>query len=218
MLPWHARTQKFSILFKLCKRTNKCLFAAGFAFYMLIYYCATNYENFRVINGKGLGGPLETIHAIGKDKLAKLKSKDAFLDFGTGDLYNFSNEVNQWVPVGNCGLHYRRSTSESGIYGKMLTTVKVYRPKVNKEIYDIFKSKVNETICYIRKINLQHWMFEDIKRQFLVTYKNAWDPHPVNISKIHLVGQNYHILADGESGPMVYLYIYIYIYIYYIDC
>jgi hypothetical protein len=55
-LPWSNRCSKFAQLFRMCKLTNKCLFAAGFGLSMQVYYCATNFENINVINGNSKGG------------------------------------------------------------------------------------------------------------------------------------------------------------------
>ena len=43
LLPWTPIGYKFGMLFKQAKKCNKAIFAAGFGFYMLIYYCATNF-------------------------------------------------------------------------------------------------------------------------------------------------------------------------------
>ncbi len=52
------------MLFKMCKRTNKCIFAAGFGMQMLVYFCATNFAHLEIINGNEKGGPLSTIKDV----------------------------------------------------------------------------------------------------------------------------------------------------------
>jgi len=71
----------------MCKRTNKCLYAASFAFYMIIYYLSTGYENILVCNGEGNGTPLSHIHSA---STLQLKPKNVFLDNDTGDIYVFN--------------------------------------------------------------------------------------------------------------------------------
>lgn len=39
--------------------------------------------------------------------------------------------------------------------------------------------------------------------EFVALSKNAWDPHPVNITHIGSVLQNYHTLATSDRGPQV---------------
>ena len=38
VLPWIEKYHKFALLFKMCKLTNKCLFAAGFGINMQVYH------------------------------------------------------------------------------------------------------------------------------------------------------------------------------------
>ena len=58
---------------------------------MLIYYCATNYTKFNVVNGNGFGGKLSSIKTFPVDNLPH---DAAFLDNETGDIYIY-------VPVFN---------------------------------------------------------------------------------------------------------------------
>ena len=62
LLPWTNAAYKLGLLFKQAKRCDKAVFAAGFAFYLLIYYCATNCLKVNIINGNGWGSKLEKIH------------------------------------------------------------------------------------------------------------------------------------------------------------
>ena len=53
----------------MCKRANKCLFAAGCGMLLLIYYCATNMADLEVINGNQKGGSLSTIKDVDANML-----------------------------------------------------------------------------------------------------------------------------------------------------
>ena len=200
LLPWVGRAKLFSTLFKQAKRCNKAIFAAGFAFYLLIYYCATNSMQVNIINGKGWGSNLKEIQSFSGQGLPR----DArFLDNETGDIYAYSNEKNMWIPVANAGLHYNRRVSSDSI-GQYMKNVKVYRGKLGiKDIHDVYKSNNNEAVCFIRKSYVQHWAFVGLPQKFLVIGKNAWDPHPINVTQAGLVGPNYHTLADNEKGPNI---------------
>ncbi len=55
---------KLRILFKMCKMTNKCLFASGIGMQFLVYYCATSLAELNVINGKEKGGAISAIKEI----------------------------------------------------------------------------------------------------------------------------------------------------------
>jgi hypothetical protein len=49
------------------------------------------------------------------------------LDNTTGDLYGFNYENSEWIPKGNCGLHYRRSAQEYQSIGKYIVKAPVYK-------------------------------------------------------------------------------------------
>ena len=76
-------------MFKLCKKTNKCLFAAGFGLGMLTYYCATNCAEINVINGSEKGGSLDELQKVPPDAAGKFAPNDVFMDYTTGDYYSY---------------------------------------------------------------------------------------------------------------------------------
>jgi len=200
LLPWTKPAAKFSIFFKQCKQCNKALFAAGFAFYMLIYYCATNFSPIKILNGNGWGSKLEELH---KFPTEGLPSGAGFLDNETGDIYTYNNNNNSWVPSANTGLHYIRNAA-SAVIGQFVQNVKVYRGKIGiRSINDTYKSNENEAICFVKKSSVQHWALLGLPKKFLVLEKNAWDSHPVNVTQADIVGSNYHTLADNERGPNI---------------
>ena len=85
-----------------------------------------------------------------------------------------------------------------------MQNVKVYRGKNGiKDINELFTATNNETICFLRKSCIQHWALINLPQRFVVTTKNTWDPHPVNITQIGGVGPNDNILADNEKGPCI---------------
>ena len=36
-----------------------------------------------------------------------------------------------------------------------------------------------------------------------MTNTNSWDPHPVNITSVQAVGENYLTLAESARGPQI---------------
>lgn len=89
VLPWQKKQIKVGLLFQLCKRTNKALFAVGGGLNMLIYFCATGYKNITVLNGNEKGADLDTIYSLTKENGSDFVSNDVFLDHTTGDFYLF---------------------------------------------------------------------------------------------------------------------------------
>ena len=79
---------QFALLFKMCKKTNKILFAAGLGMQLLVYYCSTTFPDVNVINPKG--DRLDIINTISKDQTRKFRRTDVFLDSCTGDYYGFN--------------------------------------------------------------------------------------------------------------------------------
>jgi len=200
LLPWTQNAHKFGLLFKQAKRCDKALFAAGFATYMLVYYCATNYLTVQVINGNEKGTKLAEIHNYDPKKL----SFDAkFLDNETGDLYAYNNNTDTWVPIANTGLHNTLNASAAPI-GRFVQNVKIYRGKQKiRDMYDIYTSTNKETVCFLKKSKVQHWAMIGLPNKFLVNKRNTWDPHPVNITHVSVLGPNYYTLADNEQGPNI---------------
>ncbi len=91
MLPWMEEAKKVRKLFKLCKKTNKYMFAAGLGMAMLTYYCATNCVDIHVINGNERGGSIDEINNVPEPMLARLTKGDVFLDYATGDYYSYKH-------------------------------------------------------------------------------------------------------------------------------
>eukprot|EP00826_Nyctotherus_ovalis_P047926 TRINITY_DN5590_c0_g4_i1.p1 TRINITY_DN5590_c0_g4~~TRINITY_DN5590_c0_g4_i1.p1 ORF type:complete len:320 (+),score=91.44 TRINITY_DN5590_c0_g4_i1:156-1115(+) len=196
LLPWSKPAAKLALFFRQCKQCNKALFAAGFAFYMLIYYCATNFAPVKIVNGSKL-------EEINKYPTENLPACAAFLDNETGDMYTYNSNTNSWIPSANAGLHYTKNAMSAAV-GQFVQNVKVYRGKVEiRDLNDVYKSNENEAICFVRKASVQHWGMVGLPQKFLVLAKNAWDPHPVNVTQAGVVGPNYHTLAENEKGPSI---------------
>jgi hypothetical protein len=134
LLPWMRKCEKLKILFKMCKITNKCLFASGFGMQMLVNYCATCFAEVQVINGGERGGPLTTIKEVPAKLVANggAKSNLVFLDNLTGDYYALDEKSSQWKPQGNFGLHYSRAMASLGgsVGGDLVKKVSTYQSKV----------------------------------------------------------------------------------------
>ena len=74
-----------------------------------------------VINGNEKGTLLKEIQKFkSPEVLSKLKHNSVFLDYSTGDFYQFDVDKAQWVPKGNVGLHYSNALekNENMVAGK----------------------------------------------------------------------------------------------------
>ena len=65
----------------------------------------------------------------------------------------------------------------------------------------LYISKLDEVTVTIKNVHLQHWLFKDVKRTFIMQNRNLWDPHPVNLTTMGSVARNYTVLAESERGP-----------------
>lgn len=76
----------------------------------------------------------------------------------TGDLHSYNYETDEWVPKANIGLHLGKAAEESRSTGKFLVKTHVYKAKAASG-EGVFISKSTETICYLKKVYLQHYLF-----------------------------------------------------------
>lgn len=61
------------------------------------------------------------------DDCEELKSTDVFLDNLTGNIYNYSREAQEFVPIGNVGLHKRSNKNHvAKIKSKIIADVGKY--------------------------------------------------------------------------------------------
>ena len=51
-----------------------------------------------------------------------------------------------------------------------------------------------------------HYLFKDIRPEFVVDVHNLWDPHPVQTQAFNITKENYQIMAETERGPVVVLH------------
>ena len=65
---------------------------------MLVYFCATNFQNLKVINGNGKGTKLDEIDKIDVKTVYGLSGNEVFLDNATGDYYSFRKDIESWAP------------------------------------------------------------------------------------------------------------------------
>ena len=97
-LPWQERSNQVTQLFKQCKFTQKPMLALGCGMSQLSFYCAMEGKKLSVINGREMGGSLETIKgAVEPSLLEKLKKGyHVFLDNLSGDVFTYQEKSQSW--------------------------------------------------------------------------------------------------------------------------
>jgi hypothetical protein len=187
----------------MCLKTKKMLFACGCAFFGLVFLCATNLEKgtLNVINGNGKGSKLAALDQL---KLGdkRLEVSDVFLDNVSGDIYNYNYDTAEWVAKSNVGIHNQRAAEEFTSLGKYIISTPVFRVRAvdNKQICVARKS---ESICYLRKMYLQHWALMESHHEFLVPSVANWQVHPFNFK---VPEKTFNVLADSKIGPQIILF------------
>ncbi|KAL4474419.1 hypothetical protein ABPG72_007818 [Tetrahymena utriculariae] len=201
--PWSKKCQNVQILIRMCLRTHKFLFACSFGMETLVFQSATNFDrSVNIINGDE-GGHLTDMPQF-SSQFQHLSSMDFFLENTTGDLYQFSNDKQEWSTKINTGFHNTLAAQTYSTIGKFLVKAPIYRPKNNIESSNIsnqYASKNTESICYVKKYYILHWAFQDLPgTHFLVQKKSKWDIHPFSFTNSETT---FVTLAESDSGPLI---------------
>ena len=198
-VPWAQRSNILCEFIKLCKITNKILYAGGVGFEILLYYLSTGALNeYNFVNAKGQIKSLEEMSNAPKKFIKELRNNDIFLDFVTGDILEYKNDET-WVPLKNIGMH-KQSTAEKYFPRGKFVLKETFRGKdFNKNIY-AYSTAVDEIKVKITKQYFHHYLFENLPLEFIATTSMTWFPHFLNVLKQSL---QYKILCECEKGPVV---------------
>ena len=198
--PWKSRSHNLSKLVRLCKLTNKVLYAGGVALEILIFYLATGSVNeYHIINSNGEIKSIEEINKIPFDFLKGLRKNEIFLDFVNGDLLEFRNIDNAWEPIMNIGLHHQISAEKYFSRGKFVLT-DTFRGK------DYIKNEfAMKTLCHEIKVRItrqyvSHYLVENCPIEFMAICTLEWYPHYVNVTAKKL---QFKTICQSERGPIV---------------
>ena len=200
-LPWEDKGLKLCSFIKLCKLTDKFLFACGVAMLSLIYYLATGSHNdYNFINAKGEIQSIEELYKIPNSFLKEIKKNDNFLDFVTGDIMQYHNMNKTWISVMNIGLHKQYVAEKFFERGKFV-------------LYDFFKGKDNliknkNSICsnykelriQITKKFLSYYLTENLPIEFTAYSTLTWFPHNFNVS---YKKYQFKIIGICNKGPVL---------------
>jgi hypothetical protein len=99
-------------------------------------------------------------------------------------------------------MHHSRTAQEFNTLGKFVIKTPIYRPKKfihNSEKTDIYDENV-ETKCYLKKMYLSHWLFNNCDMEFVVPYRGRWEIHSFNFTSKEMA---FDVLAESEQGALV---------------
>ena len=193
-LPWEDKGYRLSEFIRLCKATNKILFAAGVALEILIYYLATGSNNlYNFINSKGEIQAIEEIEKIPLKYLKNLKKNDYFLDFVTGDILEYHIIDKVWIPIMNIGLHKQIAAEKFMNRGKFILPDNFKGKDYIKNDMTII-SNCHEILNIINRQYLSHYLVKSIPNEFVGFTSLTWFPHFFNVFY-----RKYHFKAICQS-------------------
>ena len=197
--PWDQRSYTLCEFVKLCKITNKTLYAGGVGFEILMYYLATGSLNeYNFVNAKGQIKSLEEMSNAPKRFLNELKNNDIFLDFVTGDILEYKNDEN-WVPIKNIGMHQQLTAEKYMLRGKFVLK-ECFRGKDFIKNINAFSTTFDEIKIKITKQYFHHCLFENLPLEFIASTSMTWFPHFFNVLNQSL---QFKILCECDKGPAV---------------
>ena len=197
-LPWEDAGYKLSLFIRLCKVTNKILYAGGVALEVLIYYLATGSHNeMNFINSKGEIQSIEEIQRIPSSFLNELKKNDKFLDFVTGDVLEYHTINQSWVPIVNIGLHKQLTAEKFMSRGQFVLPDK-YEPRSFNARTIV--SNCKELKLTVKKQFLSHWIVKRLPVEFVVYSTLSWFPHYFNVSYEKF---QFKTICESMKGPFI---------------
>ena len=199
-LPWEDKGYRLSEFVRLCKATNKVLYAGGVALEILIYYLATASNNvYNFINSHGEIQAVEEIKRIPPKFLRDLKKNDNFLDYVTGDILEYRSIDKTWVPIMNIGLHKQIAAEKYMDRGKFVLPDN-FKGKDYIKNENAIVSNCHEILVNVTRQYLSHYLVEGLPVEFVAFSSLSWFPHFFNVSY-----RKYHFktICQSDRGIIV---------------
>ena len=197
--PWGNKSFILCEFIKLCKITNKILYAGGVALEILIYYLSTGSLNeYNFVNSTGQIKALEEMVTLPKKYVKELKNNDMFLDFVTGDILEYKNNKT-WVPIKNIGLHKQLTAEKYMNRGKFVLPYNFKGKDAIKNEF-AFVTICNEIKVKITRQYLHHCLVENLPLEFIAITSLTWFPHFINVNNKEL---QFKVICESQKGPVV---------------
>ena len=198
-VPWVNKSAILCEFIKLCKISNKILYAGGVALEILVYYLATGSLNeYNFVNSKGQIKSLEEIVSIPNKYMKELKNNDNFLDFVTGDILEYKNN-DSWVPIKNIGLHKQLTAEKYFNRGKFVLPFRFKGKDYIKNI-SAYVTVCNEIKVKVTRQYIYHFLVDNLPLEFIASTSLTWFPHFFNVTNKNL---QFKIICESEKGPIV---------------
>lgn len=207
-LPWKEKSEKLFEFIKLCKSSNKVLFAGGVALQILIYYLSIgSMAEYSIINCNGEIKSLEELNKFPLNYFKGTKTSELFLDYVTGDLLGYREYINSWEPIMNIGLHHQIYAEKYINRGKFVLE-DAFKSKNEdnnlKKISHSFYFMKNVISSEIKvKVNKQcatHYLLKNCSSEFNALCSLEWFPHFNNVSSKKY---QFRIICISNRGPSI---------------
>ena len=197
--PWGNKSSLLCEFIKLCKITKKILYAGGVALEILIYYLSTGSLNeYNFVNSKGQIKSIEEMSIIPYKYMKELKNNDMFLDFVTGDIFEYKNNET-WIPIKNIGLHKQKTAEKYINRGKFVLT-STFKGKDYIKNIEAYVTVCNEIKVQITRQYLHHFLVDNLPLEFIASTSLTCYPHFVNVNSQAL---QFKVICESERGPIV---------------
>jgi GMP synthase-like glutamine amidotransferase len=85
--------------------------------------------------------------------------------------------------------------------GKYIANAEIYRPNTqDPSIQGLYETKSNETICFVKKIFMNHYSMLNLPHSFMIPFKHTWDIHQVKFPSNKL---KFSALAESKVCPEI---------------
>ena len=205
-LPWQDKGLKLCSFIRLCKLTDKILFASGVGMLSLIYYLATGtHSDYNFINSEGEIEVIEELQKIPESYLKEIKKNDNFLDYVTGDVMQYQNLNKNWISIMNIGLHKVISAEKYYERGKFVLNNNFMGKDYIKNKNSII-SNCKELKVQITKHFNSHYLINNMPLEFTVYSTLTWFPHNFNVTykkfQFKIIGMSFKgaVLIEHENS------------------
>ena len=200
-LPWKDKGYRLYEFIRLCKITNKILFAAGVGMQFLIYYLATGSNTlFNFINSKGEIQAVEELEKIPFEFLKRLKKNDYFLDFVTGDILEYHIINHNWSPIMNIGLHKQIAAEKFMSRGRFILPDNFRGKDYLSNPEQTIISNCHEILNKVTREYLSSYLLEELPNEFVGYTSLTWFPHFFNVTYRKY---NFKSICSSDKGVSV---------------
>lgn len=114
-------------------------------------------------------------------------------------------EYEEWVPIGNFGLHNYYFTKESK-YASKVSKVQAFKHNkhnIKRQDLPVITSKLTDVKWELITKHLSHYLLKNLPFEFLVSWSNSWDPHAVKPTSVTGSNGKYMELAESSRGSQI---------------